>query len=329
MHKLSCLGHLRILQICILLAAITSTGCMTGTYIAGSSMALPQAAALQPDEPLHLQLKLEIYVGSEVYSVEHKWHCDHQRHFSMGDGKWHLRYSLSETRFVRRIDNENAVFVRLPNCPGGTGRSINAHPDLEVMLIKTADDPAIAVEVKNDASLHGTMYPRVKHVEVTYAAAQAMDTRHSPEELQLLNQLAAFRYERIYGRLFQRTDWERSNTLRGTLHGLNAIAVASPSKLFLGISEFDGFSEYCSQQCKSQYVSFKFDGSAWVIDEIEPYHRVRIYRRAAPQTKALLPKSPFVVEYKGVRTGTLERSQQIYDPNNGWLIDVRTTSFLF
>lgn len=302
---------------------------MTGTYVAGASMALPQAATLSPDEPLHLQLKLEIYIGGEVYSVEHKWHCDHQRHFSMGDGKWHLQYSPSETRFVRRIDHENALFVRLPNCPGGTGRSVNTHPDLPIMLIKTANDPEIAIEVKSDASLHGTMYPRVKRIEVTQATPQAMDTEHSPEELQLLNQLTAFRYEQIYGRLFQRTDWVRSNTLRGTLHGLNAIAVAPPSKRFLGISEFEGFSEYCSQQCKSQYVAFKFDGSAWVIDEIEPYHRVRIYRRAAPRTKTLLPKSPFIVEYKGVRTGTLERSQQIYDNDNGWLIDIRSTSFLF
>lgn len=322
--------HRHFRPLSLLLAAFVSAGCTTGAmYVAGATMALPQAATLHPDESLHLQLTLEIIVDGEVYSVEHKWHCDNERHFSMGDGKWHLQYASSETKFVRRIDRENALFVRLPNCPGGTAKSVNTHPDLPVMLIKTANDPEVAVEVKNDASLHGTKYPRIKRIEVTSADSQVRDTQHSPDELQLLNKLKAFDYQSVYGRLYQRTDWERSNSLRGTLGDLTAIAIGPPSKRYLGISEFDGFAEYCSQQCKSNYVSFKFDGSAWVINETDPYHRVGIYRRAAQRTNKLIAKSPFFVEYKGVRTGTLERTQQIYDPSNGWLIDVRTTNFLF
>lgn len=313
-----------------LIAAMELAGCsLQSAYTAGATLSLPQAATLQPGEAVHLLLRLEVIVDGGVFSVEHKWHCDHERHFSMGDGKWHLQYVPSQTRFVRRINLENALFVGLPDCPGGTAAHVDSRPDLRVLLIKTPDDPEVALQVKNDVMLHGTKYPRVKYVEVTRSSPQIADSLATQEETELLNRLKAFNYQSVYGTRFMREDWGRSPALRGTLEQFDNVTIAPPDKRHFAVSEFSGFSDLRSLRPRSDYVSFKFDGDAWVIDEISPYHHVQVYRRAAPRTKGLLQGSPFVVKYKDVRTGTLERTQQIYDPSNGWLIVVGTVGFIF
>lgn len=311
----------------IITSSLPLSGCMTTMYVGGATMSLPQATTLQASDPVYLKLKLEVVLNNSAYNIQHIWHCNHERHFSMGDGKWHLSYFPSQVSFVRQLTPEAAVYVGLPACPGGSAGLLPADPKIIAMLVNPSD-PEFAIKLSDDVSLSGTGHPMLQHIEYVKVGAEIVETRISPEESKLLERLKAFHYESVYGRLYTREEWVRSPILSATLNGLNSVTVAPPHKLYLGLSEFAGFAEFRSMRPRSQRVSFKFNGDAWEMEQIDLANAVQTYRRASPQSDGWA-RSRSVVRYKGIQTGKMDRTQQVYDPDSRWLIDVNSLGFSF
>lgn len=311
----------------VITCSLSLSGCMSTMYVGGATMNLPQAATLQPADPLHLQLKLEVVLNNSVFNIQHNWYCNHERHFSMGDGKWHLSYFPSQVSFVRQLTPEAAVYVGLPDCPGGSAGLLPTDPKVIAMLVNPSD-PEFAIKLSDDVSLSGTGHPMLRHIEYVKVGADVVEARSSPEESKLLENLKSFHYESVYGYLYTREEWGRSPMLSATLNGLNSVTVAPPHKLYLGLSEFAGFAELRLMRPRSQRVSFKFNGDAWEIEEIDPAIIVQTYRRSSPRSDRWA-RSRSAAKYKGIQTGKMDRTQQIYDPDNGWLIDINQRGFYF
>lgn len=305
------------------------TGCsVQSAYVAGAAATLPQAATLKAGDAIHLHLMLEVVVDGNAFVTEHKWHCSHKRDYSMGDGKWHLHYVPSQYKFVRFIDERKAIFVGLPECPGGTAGLITARPEFPVFLVRSPDDPIEAIQVKNDVTLHGTKWPRIKFAEVVRADSGVEDTPRSVNEARLIEKLEGFHYESYYGRRYSQDAWMLAPLLSSRLRQLGSVTVAPLDKRY-ATNQFDGFREFLAMRPRNDYISLKFDDGAYVIDEIDPYHHVRVYRRSAARSAGLNPKSLHSFRYKDVKTGALGREQQVFDPATGWLLNIDKVGLLF
>jgi hypothetical protein len=165
---------------------------------------------LASEPPVYFQLSAVIELNGEEYPLHYSWEVRHVANWNEGQG-WHMDWESSKESFVRTLDGKFCVIIWLP-----TGhKADNFHPNLALVELDDLRNlrfyPEMGLHEKKDSMLQLT------HFELKRASQPFRPNPMLSEEKNLKKEIDKRHYGYLYGRVFTKDEWSRSERLKRLL----------------------------------------------------------------------------------------------------------------